>query len=68
MGLNSEDLFVSRFLGGSSGLNGTVCIRGMKQDYDDWEMDGWSGAEFFQYMSKARDKSRLFRLSTTNKR
>jgi hypothetical protein len=26
----------------------------MKQDYDDWEMEGWSGEEFFQYMSKAR--------------
>ncbi|KAJ6191370.1 hypothetical protein N7519_001391 [Penicillium mononematosum] len=32
-----------RFLGGSSGCNGTLCIRGNKQDYDDWGLDGWSG-------------------------
>ncbi|PYI30291.1 alcohol oxidase [Aspergillus indologenus CBS 114.80] len=42
-----------RFLGGSSGCNGTLCIRGCKQDYDDWGLDGWSGQEFFQYMRKA---------------
>ena len=43
-----------RFLGGSSGVNGTLCIRGSRQDYDDWELDGWSGDEFFKYMSKVR--------------
>ncbi|PYH40568.1 GMC family oxidoreductase [Aspergillus saccharolyticus JOP 1030-1] len=42
-----------RFLGGSSGCNGTLCIRGCKQDYDDWGLDGWSGEEFFGYMRKA---------------
>ena len=26
-----------KFLGGSSGVNSTLCIRGSKQDYDDWE-------------------------------
>lgn len=41
-----------RFLGGSSGCNGTLCIRGNKQDYDDWGLDGWSGEEFFKYMRK----------------
>lgn len=41
-----------RFLGGSSGCNGTLCIRGAKQDYDDWQLEGWSGEEFFKYMSK----------------
>ncbi|KAI9686292.1 MAG: hypothetical protein M1820_010666, partial [Bogoriella megaspora] len=42
-----------RFLGGSSGINGTLCIRGTKQDYDDWNIEGWSGDEMFQYMAKA---------------
>jgi choline dehydrogenase-like flavoprotein len=41
-----------RFLGGSSGCNGTLCIRGNKQDYDDWGLDGWSGEDFFKYMRK----------------
>ncbi|KAL2857360.1 hypothetical protein BJY01DRAFT_202666 [Aspergillus pseudoustus] len=42
-----------RFLGGSSGCNGTLCIRGSKQDYDDWQLEGWSGDEFFEAMKKA---------------
>jgi choline dehydrogenase-like flavoprotein len=41
-----------RFLGGSSGCNGTLCIRGNKQDYDDWGLEGWSGEEFFEAMRK----------------
>ncbi|USP76344.1 alcohol oxidase [Curvularia clavata] len=31
-----------RLLGGSSGVNGTLCIRGTKQDYDDWDLDEWT--------------------------
>ncbi|KAJ5948224.1 hypothetical protein N7466_001239 [Penicillium verhagenii] len=42
-----------RFLGGCSGCNGTLCIRGSKQDYDDWGLEGWGGEEFFKYMRKA---------------
>ncbi|KAL3462423.1 hypothetical protein BJX64DRAFT_140059 [Aspergillus heterothallicus] len=42
-----------RFLGGSSGCNGTLCIRGSKQDYDDWQLDDWSGDEFFEAMKKS---------------
>jgi choline dehydrogenase-like flavoprotein len=41
-----------RFLGGSSGVNGTLCIRGTKQDYDDWELDEWTGDKMFGYMKK----------------
>ncbi len=41
-----------RFLGGCSGCNGTLCIRGCKQDYDDWGLEGWSGEDFFRYMRK----------------
>jgi choline dehydrogenase-like flavoprotein len=53
-GANGRQVKVSRgkFLGGSSGVNGTLCIRGTKQDYDDWNMPGWSGEEVFGYMKK----------------
>lgn len=55
-GANNRQVKVSRgkFLGGSSGVNGTICIRGTKQDYDDWDMSGWSGEEVFGYMKKVR--------------
>lgn len=43
-----------RFLGGCSGCNGTLCVRGCKQDYDDWGLEGWTGEEFFKYMRKVR--------------
>lgn len=41
-----------RFLGGSSGVNGTLCIRGTKQDYDDWGLAEWTGDKMWQYMAK----------------
>ncbi|KAF1989738.1 GMC oxidoreductase [Aulographum hederae CBS 113979] len=54
-GLGGRSIKASRgkFLGGSSGVNGMLCIRGTKQDYDDWGLDGWSGEEVFGYMKKA---------------
>ena len=53
--LNNRVLQLNRgkFLGGSSGFNGTLCVRGCKEDYDDWELEGWSGEEMFRYMKKA---------------
>ncbi|KAL2066308.1 hypothetical protein VTL71DRAFT_2379 [Oculimacula yallundae] len=56
-GANGRQVKVSRgkFLGGSSGVNGTLCIRGTPQDYDDWNMPGWSGKEVFGYMKKAEN-------------
>lgn len=53
--LNNRVLSLNRgkFLGGSSGFNGTLCIRGSKTDYDDWELEGWSGEEMFRLMKKA---------------
>lgn len=44
-----------KFLGGSSGVNGTLCIRGTKADYDDWDMQGWGGEEVWGYMKKAEN-------------
>lgn len=51
---NDRQVKLSRgkFLGGCSGCNGTLCIRGVKQDYDDWELPGWSGEEVFAYINK----------------
>ncbi|WPH03044.1 Hypothetical protein R9X50_00591800 [Acrodontium crateriforme] len=42
-----------RFLGGCSGCNGTLCVRGTKQDFDDWNMAEWTGDEVWRCMSKA---------------
>ncbi|RCI15184.1 hypothetical protein L249_6941 [Ophiocordyceps polyrhachis-furcata BCC 54312] len=42
-----------KFLGGCSSCNGTLCIRGNKQNYDDWAIPGWSGDDMFRYMKKA---------------
>lgn len=52
--VNNRQVKVSRgrFLGGSSGVNGTLCIRGTKQDYDDWGMEEWTGDKMFAYMAK----------------
>jgi choline dehydrogenase-like flavoprotein len=57
-GVNGRQVKVSRgkFLGGSSGVNGTLCIRGTKQDFDDWNMPGWSGEEVFGYMKKVKSE------------
>ncbi|PHH82494.1 hypothetical protein CDD83_3250 [Cordyceps sp. RAO-2017] len=54
-GINGRTVNLSRgkFLGGSSGCNGTLCVRGSKQDYDDWGVPGWGGDDFFRYMRKA---------------
>lgn len=56
-GLAGRSVKVSRgkFLGGSSGVNGTLCIRGTKRDYDDWEMEGWDGEEVWGYMRKVSE-------------
>lgn len=53
-GLDGREIHVprGRFLGGSSGCNGTICVRGVKQDYDDWGFPEWSGDEMFRAMKK----------------
>jgi choline dehydrogenase-like flavoprotein len=55
--LNNRQLHLGRgkFISGSSGCNGTLCIRGVPQDYDDWAVAGWSGADMFAYMKKAEN-------------
>ncbi|PHH66103.1 hypothetical protein CDD81_166 [Ophiocordyceps australis] len=55
VGINGRRIELTRgkFVGGSSGCNGTLVVRGTKRDVDDWEVPGWSGDEFFQYMRKS---------------
>ncbi|CAI0655110.1 unnamed protein product [Colletotrichum noveboracense] len=54
-GLQGREIHLPRgkFLGGSSGCNGTICVRGVEQDYDDWNFPQWSGKEMFRAMRKA---------------
>ena len=52
-----------RFLGGSSGVNGTLCIRGTKQDYDDWGLDEWTGDKMFGYMAKVHSYQSYLRIN-----
>lgn len=55
--LNNRRLHLGRgkFISGSSGCNGTLCIRGVPQDYDDWGVEGWSGTQMFEDMKRVED-------------
>ncbi|KAG0127752.1 hypothetical protein HOY82DRAFT_586762 [Tuber indicum] len=57
LGLGGRQVKATRgkFLGGSSGCNGTLSIRGTKQDYDDWELPGWSGDDVWRCIEKAEN-------------
>lgn len=49
-----------RVLGGGSGINGQVHIRGTRGDYDNWERlgaEGWSWADVLPYFIKSEDFS-----------
>lgn len=72
-GLNNREIHVprGRFLGGSSGCNGTICVRGTQQDYDDWGVPDFNGDQMFRAMRKVRfsirplcDKTRLAKTLT----
>jgi choline dehydrogenase len=44
-----------RGIGGTSAMNGQIAIRGMLEDYDEWEAQGcrgWSGSEVLPYFIK----------------
>ena len=45
----------ARVMGGGSSINGQFAVRGMKEDYDEWEemgLKGWSHAELLPYLNK----------------
>ncbi|WP_336213662.1 GMC family oxidoreductase [Nonomuraea sp. LPB2021202275-12-8] len=42
-----------RVVGGSSSLNAQMWVRGCQQDYDQWEIPGWSYEDVLPYFTKA---------------
>jgi len=55
-GLNGRRIFSPRgkVLGGSSSINGLVYIRGQPEDFDAWEVPGWSHVELLPYFKKTQ--------------
>ncbi len=47
-----------KVLGGSSSINAMVYIRGNRDDYDGWGVDGWSWDDLFPYFLKSEDNER----------
>jgi choline dehydrogenase-like flavoprotein len=45
-----------KMLGGSSGINGMMYVRGSEADYDSWahlvDDEGWNSKSMLQYMKK----------------
>ncbi len=56
--LGGRRIFTPRgkVLGGSSSINGLVYIRGQPEDFDAWEVPGWSHVELLPYFIKAEDQ------------
>jgi choline dehydrogenase len=54
--LNGRRIFSPRgkVLGGSSSINGLVYIRGQAEDFDAWEVPGWSHVELLPYFQKTQ--------------
>ena len=57
--LGGRRIFTPRgkVLGGSSSINGLVYIRGQPEDFDSWEVPGWSHAELLPYFIKSEHQS-----------
>ncbi|GAA3229956.1 GMC family oxidoreductase [Actinocorallia longicatena] len=45
-----------RVLGGSSSINAMMWVRGVREDYDGWEVPGWSYDEVLPYFQKAEKR------------
>jgi choline dehydrogenase len=58
--LHGRRIFTPRgkVLGGSSSINGLVYIRGQPEDFDAWEVPGWSFGELLPYFRKSEDQAR----------
>jgi alcohol oxidase len=41
-------------LGGGSSINFLVYVRPQEIDFDNWEVEGWSGKEMFPFFKKVR--------------
>lgn len=58
--LNNRRIFTPRgkVLGGSSSINGLAYIRGQKEDFDGWNLPGWTFNDLLPYFMRAEDQSR----------
>jgi choline dehydrogenase len=58
--LNGRRVFTPRgkVLGGSSSINGLVYIRGQREDFDGWGIDGWRFDDLLPYFKRCEDQSR----------
>jgi len=58
--LNGRKIFTPRgkVLGGSSSINGLVYMRGQREDFDDWGLDGWRYDDLLPYFRKSQDQQR----------
>ncbi|MEO5875892.1 MAG: GMC family oxidoreductase N-terminal domain-containing protein [Streptosporangiaceae bacterium] len=57
-GLGNRELYWPRgkVLGGSSCINAMMWVRGVREDYDGWEVPGWSYDEVLPYFKKAEKR------------
>ena len=55
--LGGRRIFTPRgkVLGGSSSINGLVYIRGQAEDFDAWEVPGWSHGELLPYFRRSEE-------------
>jgi choline dehydrogenase len=58
--LNGRKIFTPRgkVLGGSSSINGLVYMRGQREDFDGWALDGWRYDDLLPYFRKSEDQQR----------
>ena len=58
--LNGRQVFTprGRVLGGSSSINGLVYVRGQPEDYDQWNVPGWSYNEMLPWFIHSENQSR----------
>ncbi len=56
--LNGRKIFTPRgkVLGGSSSINGLVYMRGQREDFDGWGLDGWRYDDLLPYFRKSEDQ------------
>jgi choline dehydrogenase len=56
--LGNRELYWPRgkVLGGSSSINAMMWVRGVREDYDGWEIPGWSYDEVLPYFKKAEKR------------
>ena len=47
-----------RGLGGSSSINGLVYMRGQREDFDGWGVEGWRYDDLLPYFRKSEDQQR----------